>query len=737
MIRKNIRFLILCLICLTGVVSAAATIAEASENPAGATTHCRLDVIVDPATSKVTGVMDISAEAGRELTIYRNDARIKEFRVAGRKKDIGKDKGEDPFVIRVEGPIRLQYEITVKNREDNRLSDQEIVLKDGWYPVVDGFCTYEVRALLPQGFVAVSEGESDETLPQGDKALFTSRLEQPYSDAISLIASKRFVVSRDALDDIDIYTYFFSDHAGQSAVFLEGAKRYLKMYQSLIGKYPYKRFSIVENSLSSAFSMPTFILMTEKYIRQGQIEETPLGHEIVHQWFGNSVFVDYDKGNWHEGLTIYLADHISEEARREDANCRKRILIGYESYVRDNNEFPLNKFSERFDYASRSIGYGKSAMVFHMLRKAYGDEAFYGTIRRFVRDHSFRVASWEDLEKAFEAAAGRDLSPYFQQWVYDVGIADLEMTDVQMGQKEQGYEVRFSVLQKGKSYRLSVPVAFYFKDRKRTERVEISQVETPFTFLFDEPPTEIVLDEGYDVFRRLTVQETPPIIERLITDEKSIIVTPSAAGGLYTELIAAFGENGSVLQFINQRSDVTRKYAHGGRERMSLLKSRDRETTDRQTLREKEALRKKVQSGTRTASSRGAGGLPGFHRQSLQREAKRLKDGDLASASLLIVGADNPILRRLRIDLPPLDAGFGIVVKKNPLNPRKVIAVVAGKSREEIELAQGQITDYRKYSALSFDRGKLTDKTIEKAENGIRRIVANKASPAQISGPSP
>jgi hypothetical protein len=728
MILKNPNVLIVSLICLAGIVSAAGTIAEASESPVGATSHCILDVVIDPATSKVTGIMNISAEKGRELTIYRNDARIKEFRVAGRKKDIGKDKGEDPFVITVTGPIRLQYEITVKDTEDNRLTNEEIVLKSGWYPVVDGFSTYEVRALLPRGFVAVSEGESAEMVPQGDKALFTSRLEQPYSDAISLVASKRFVVSRDTLDDISIYTYFFQDHAGQSVAFLEGAKRYLKMYQSLIGKYPYRRFSIVENSLSSAFSMPTFILMTEKYIREGKIEETPLGHEIVHQWFGNSVFADYDKGNWHEGLTIYLADHLSEEMRHEDVNCRKRILIGYESYVRDNNAFPLSKFSERFDYASRSIGYGKSAMIFHMLRKEYGDEAFYGTIRRFVEEHSFRVASWSDLKKAFEATTGQELSFYFQQWVYEAGIADLDMTDIQMDRKEHGNQARFSIQQKGKSYHLSVPVTFYFKDHKRTERVEVSKAKTTFTYVFREPPIEIVLDEDYDVFRRLTIPETPPIIERLITDEKSIIVTPSSASDLYTDLIAAFGENGSILHFMNQRPDTTRKFGRGGRDRMSLGKSRDREPTERQTPRGKEASGQKPRGGVRTASSRD--GVPGFRRQSLQRGSKRLKDSELASASLLIVGADNPILKRLQIEVPTLNTGFGIIVKKNPLNPRTVIAVVEGKSREEIKLAQGQITDYRKYSTLSFDGGKLVDKAIEKAENGIRRTAADPASPA-------
>jgi hypothetical protein len=700
-------------------------IAGASVSPVGKTTHCRLDVIVDPATSKVTGTMNIMAEKGRELTIYRNNARFKEFVVPGLKKDIGKEKGEDPLVIRYEGPIQLKYEIAIENSEDNILNDQEIVLKTGWYPVVDGFNTYEVHAMLPKGFVAISEGDTVEMYQHDDKALLISRIDRPYSDAITLVASKRFVVSHDVLDDIHIYTYFFNDHAGESPVFIEKAKQYLKKYQSLIGKYPYRRFSIVENSLPSAFSMPTFILIAENYISGENIDETPLSHEMVHQWFGNSVFADYDKGNWHEGLTIYFADHLEEEARQEGVKCRKRILIGYENYVRDNNEFPLTKFSERFDYASRSIGYGKSAMIFHMLRTNYGDEAFYGTIRRFVHEHSFRVASWDDLRKAFEATTGQNLTVYFQQWVYEAGIADLDISDIRTDRKAKGYEVRFSIQQKKKNYRIAVPVTFYFNDIKEKRRIEISDSKASFTFLFDKLPTEIVLDEEYDVFRRLSVQETPPIIERLITDEKSIIVTPASASSLYTELIAAFGENGSVLQFMRNRPDATRKYGHRRVETLSLQTTPNEEPQDKKPLDKKKIPRQKVRRRDGVASSKGKDTLPGFRRQCLQRTSQRLKDGDLASASLLVVGLDNPLLKRLQIEAPPLDSGFRIIVKKNPLNLRKVIAIAAGASQEEIMTAQGQVADYRKYSALSFNKGKLVNKVVEKSDNGIRKSPIN------------
>lgn len=706
------------LFCVLSILSVVVFEAQAT-TPEPAVIHCRLDIVVDPAVSKVSGVMDILADKGRELVLYPNKTRITELLINGKKTDIAHIRDKDEITLRATGPIRLRYATTIKNSEDNLLSDQDIVLKDNWYPVVDGFCTYEVQAVLPGGFIGVSEGELNDTTTQSGKSLFKSRFDRPYSDAISLVASRQFIVARDVLDGIEIYTYFFKEDQNQSARFIEAAKRYLTVYQSVIGNYPYKRFSIVENATPSAYSMPTFVLMSQSYIRKEKIEDTALGHEIVHQWFGNSVFADYERGNWHEGLTIYFADHLYEEQNKEDRNCRKRILIGFENYVRDNNVFPLSKFTERFDFASRSIGYGKSAMVFHMLRIKYGDDLFYKAVQRFVQENTFRVASWKHLQKAFESTTGENLTSYFQQWVYDVGIPDLDISDVQTVRKRNRYEVSFTVWQKGKNYQLYVPVTFYFKDGKMTEHLTVTQEKNAFAFAFDSPPTQIVLDENNDVFRKLTVPEIPPTIERLITDQKAIIISSPSNMPLYAGLTEAFGDKGAVTTFMNQRPDASRKFERGGGRKI-FLDPGAKGIDHRPGM---DGTGKGPNKGRMSSASRSADGSPALRRQHLQRNPSRLKDDDLAAASLLIIGVDNPLLRRLGIEVPPSDTGFSMVVMKNPRNLHKVVAVVSGTSRKEIDLAQGQITDYRKYSALTFDQGKLVSKTIAKADNGIRVVI--------------
>jgi hypothetical protein len=101
--------------------------------------------------------------------------------------------------------------------------------------------------------------------------------------------------------------------------------------ETLIGGFPYKRFAIVENPLPTGYSMPTFTPLGQSIINLLFIVETSLDHEILHQWFWNYVYINFDKGNWAEGLTTYLADHLYEELKGSGWQYRKNTLIGYQS----------------------------------------------------------------------------------------------------------------------------------------------------------------------------------------------------------------------------------------------------------------------------------------------------------------------------------------------------------------------------------------------------------------------
>jgi len=199
------------------------------------------------------------------------------------------------------------------------------------------------------------------------------------------------------------------------------------MYEDLIGPFPFKRFAVVENILPTGYSMPTFTLLGRDVVKLPFIVETSLGHEILHQWFGNAVSIDHKSGNWAEGLTTYLSDHLYEEMKGKGWEYRKQTLVSFQSYITAEHDFALKDFTSRSDKATASVGYGKTAMVFHMLKEMLGQDIFRSSLKEFYAKNRFSTASWADVQKACEAVSGKNLDWFFRQWLDNKGALDFQI----------------------------------------------------------------------------------------------------------------------------------------------------------------------------------------------------------------------------------------------------------------------------------------------------------------------
>ncbi len=632
----------------------------AEGQPVSAAPAYDLDVSFDIPDSKVTGVAKITVQATQELRLATGALRIIQVSLNGKRIDAKVKDGNMEVRPLESGVLAISYEGVFKSNKTGGgqnygvipdiINSQGISLTGVWYPRPEALSVYALSATLPHGYEAVSEAEgiSITKAEAGTSTIFTFAFPHPL-DGIHLIATDRYDVLQDTVHGIELFAYFFREDKKLAETYIQHAKKYIELYEKLLTPYPYKRFSIVENFLPTGYSMPTFTLLGQDVIKLPFIVETSLGHEILHQWFGNSLYIDFEKGNWAEGLTTYLADHLYEEQKGKGWEYRKQILIDYESYVNEKNEFSLREFRERTDFASRAIGYGKAAMVFHMLKEVMGEENFYQALKDVINEKRFQRASWDDFEGACGKAAKKDLGWFFKQWVEGKGLPSLRLDDVALLQNGDKYAVKFAVTQGPKPYLLSLPVTdIYLHDGNKTELLTIDSEKNSFDGLLDRMPEKVSIDENYDVARRLGREELPPVIVRLLGDEKPIIVLPVNRRDVYTSVVETF---------------------------------------------------------------RGRGGV--------EREASDVKNGDVKSASLIILGHDNPLIARLygAVDIP--DAGFSVIVKENPWNPQKVVCIIHAKSREEVVDAISKIPHYGKYSALTFDKGRNVSKKTVGSERGI------------------
>ncbi|MBN2013072.1 hypothetical protein JW960_27325 [candidate division KSB1 bacterium] len=394
-----------------------------------------------------------------------------------------------------------------------------------WIPTQNqGMFTYRLTTRLPKAWSSISQGE-ELTHDAGDTTLQVWSCDYPMEE-VYLVASK-YYITNEVHNGIRVSTFLFENDPELSAKYIAATERYLDLYSGLIGKYPFSKFVLVENFWQTGYGMPSFTLLGSQVIRLPFIIYTSYGHEILHNWWGNGVFVDWEKGNWCEGLTNYMADHYYKKQTGQDANYRRTMLQTFLNYVQEGNDFPLVDFRERHSPASQAVGYSKSAMVFHMLHQMLGEEKFIAAIRDFYQTNKFKAATWDDLKVAFEKQYNQNLDWFFNQWITRTGAPTLSIESVQVESKNNEYQIDLKIDQTKPLYRLNVPVLISgAKDTTLTVALNKQSADDVITLPWQ--PKQISVDPNFDVFRFLDRSEIPPALSQTMGAEKATIILPGS-----------------------------------------------------------------------------------------------------------------------------------------------------------------------------------------------------------------
>jgi aminopeptidase N len=304
---------------------------------------------------------------------------------------------------------------------------------------------------------------------------------------------------------------------------------YLDMYTEMLGNYPYAKFAVVESFFPAGYGMPSWTLLDGQVIRMPFIPYTSLGHELLHNYWGNGVYVDNTYGNWCEGLTVYGADYRYKLQDSPEAGkaYRKVSLKNYRSYVSDGNDLPLKDFKNRHDAATRAVGYGKSMMVFHMLNEMLGQEEFDRINSLVFTEYLGKAASWMDIIHVFEREGQLDLTRFADQWLLHPGAPTLKLSDVNWDEGILSGNVT-QTSAAGLIYELDLDLAISSIDGSEImERLFVDKGSFHFEVECPEP-RQVTLDPDYNIFRILDTREIEPIISMTMADKNPLFVAPDA-----------------------------------------------------------------------------------------------------------------------------------------------------------------------------------------------------------------
>ena len=394
----------------------------------------------------------------------------------------------------------------------------------GWYPHITGeLASYRVSLKMPHGQRGIVAGKITEESDSDEG--YHARFEFPFpSEGIDFMGGP-YTVETDSMygaggKRIQLRTYFHPQIKELARDYLNAVKEYIHLYESWIGEYPFTEFSVISSPTPTGFGMPTLTYLGINVLRLPFIRSTSLGHEVLHNWWGNGVYPYYPGGNWSEGLTTFMADYAYKERMGPEAAREMRL-----GWLRDfvtlssDQDFALKKFTTRTHGASKIIGYNKAAMMFLMLRDLLGNEIFDRALRLFWNKNQFRIASWSDLQSAFETESGKKLQTFFEQWLTYTGAPSIRIAKAVRTHSESGYHVTVTLEQVDSSYNLRVPVAVHTEGDIKIKTFNLNRGRQTFSFELRTKPIKVTLDPDFRLFRRLTPDEAPPILRQIMVDQ--------------------------------------------------------------------------------------------------------------------------------------------------------------------------------------------------------------------------
>ncbi len=449
------------------------------------------------------------------------------------------DEEQPNWRIRYQGKPVFSGRKSLGEMPDGVLDEKGVYLdgSSAWYPLTSLPATaVDLKIQHPDTWRALSVGQL-----QAGNGYSHWQTSVPHDDLY--VVAGPFTRFAEKHGRLDLSVWLLNDEPALADRYLGLMGDYIDHYSQLMGDYPFAKFAVVENPWQTGFGMPSFTLLGSRVLRLPFIPFTSLPHEIAHNWLGNGIWVDYRKGNWSEGLTAYLADHWMKERRGKGAQHRFKSLQRFSNYAADGKDKPLLDFMSRYDDTSQAIGYDKSLMLFHMIRRSMGDENFDAGLKRLWQRHRFQAIGFEQALRTLLEASPELMQGYLP-WLSTDDIPRIKISKLEHATNSAQPQLHLEIENSGqKNLAFQLPIYVTTEPGKPASRhlVSLKKARQQIVLNLDATPLRVDIDPAFDVLRHLDRSEQAPALNQLFSG-KTAIVIPSNAPRPMQEAWKKFGQ---------------------------------------------------------------------------------------------------------------------------------------------------------------------------------------------------
>ena len=311
-----------------------------------------------------------------------------------------------------------------------------------WFPCLDyphEKQTTSATIDVPRGLFALSNGELESRRDEGERTIFRYRQDVPHATYLMTMVAGPFEEVQQHGARVPVAYYVLPGRRADGERSFGKTPQMMRVFEERIGTpYPYARYGqiAVSDFIFGGMENTAATTQTDRTLHDAtaalDFSSDPLvSHELAHQWFGDLLTCrDWSHAWLNEGFATFFeavfreADLGYDEYLYDIFGCVARYLD--EDADRYRRPIVCNRFRDPIELFDRHL-YEKGGAVLHMLRGELGEARFWRAIRRYVAENAQRNVETIDLIRAIEAATGRNLRGFFDQWVFRGGHPKLKV----------------------------------------------------------------------------------------------------------------------------------------------------------------------------------------------------------------------------------------------------------------------------------------------------------------------
>ncbi len=294
---------------------------------------------------------------------------------------------------------------------------------------------FDVKILIDKKYTVAATGILKSKSKEKNKILWNFKANNVHDFVWAADPDYEHDIVKIDSEDLELHFYYQNSNNEMKSNWKklqEDSKEAFIFLNKTLGKYPYKKYSIIQGG-DGGMEYPMATLITGERSYPSLLSVTI--HEAIHSWYQMLLGTNESYYAWmDEGFTSFVSNYTQYNLFNNiyKLDSINPLIQSYERYVnfsKSGLEEPLTTHSDHFS-TNQAYGVGsytKGAIFLSQLKYIVGEEILFKGLRRYFNEWKFKHPDKYNFIRIIEKESGMELDWYLDYWISSIHTIDYSL----------------------------------------------------------------------------------------------------------------------------------------------------------------------------------------------------------------------------------------------------------------------------------------------------------------------